>query len=142
MLSPLTHTCCTSRASCRYHNNTNHVKVHTSEQVKQLVTVLSEETDDNNKFPTPFKFTDNYDDMYAQLMLKDKPVLSMNRQTDIITLTGKVWPLELFLHSLGFVKFNSEMVITTSSAEAHGGFDAITADVRALAHTYGWKIEV
>ena len=78
--------------------------------------------------------------MYAALMTKDKPALQISQTTDNITLTGKLWPLEKFLQSLGFIRTGDEMIVTKSAAEEHHGFDAVLADVNLLAQTYGWQV--
>ena len=85
----------------RYHGGCNYVTVRTSEQVKQLIAALSEETDDVGKKATPFGYKESYTAMYAQLMLKDKPVMNATRTEEKITVSGKTYGLQLFLDSLG-----------------------------------------
>ena len=101
--------------SRRYGNGANHVKVHTSEQVQQLLGALADEKDANGRTVMPFTYAVVVD-MYATLMTKEKPSLQIDKQTDIITLRGKLWPLEEFLQSLGFIKNGNEMIVTTSAA--------------------------
>ena len=127
--------------SRRYGAGANNVKVHTSEQVKQLLAALADEKDDNGKNVSPFTYAETYDEMYAALMTKDKPVLQVSKQTDIITVRGRIWPLEEFLQSIGFIKMGNEMIVTASAATENGGFDAVLADVKLLAETYGWMVE-
>ena len=64
---------------------------------------LSEETDDVGKKATPFGYKETYTTMYAQLMLKDKPVINVTRTEEKITVSGKTYQygLQLFLDSLG-----------------------------------------
>jgi hypothetical protein len=116
------------------------VKVHTSEQVKELIVALADETDANGKHVTPFTYAETYHEMYAELMARDKPILRFRQQTDLLSLTGRLWPLEEFLQSLGFVKIPDEMIITASGAAENGGLDAVLADVRVLTKTYGWQL--
>ena len=78
--------------SRRYGNGANHVKVHTSEQVQQLLGALADEKDANGRTVMPFTYAVVVD-MYATLMTKEKPSLQIDKQTDIITLRGKLWPL-------------------------------------------------
>ena len=79
--------------------------------------------------------------MYAELMSKDKPALQVNQQAHMLTVSGRLWPLEEFLQSLGFFKNGNEMIMTTSAAAEKGGFDAVLKDVKLLALTYGWEME-
>ena len=71
--------------SRRYGAKANNVKVHTSEQVKELITALADETDANGKRVTPFTYAETYNEMYAELMARDKPILRFSRQTDLLT---------------------------------------------------------
>lgn len=125
----------------RYAAEARHVKVHTSEQVQQLLTALLDEKAVNGKGAAPLIYADKYHEMYAELMLKEKPVLIVRKQTDIIAVSGRTWPLEVFLQSLGFNKVGQEMVVTEAAAEENGGFDQVLEDVNLLAETYGWKVE-
>ena len=127
--------------SRRYGNSANNVRVHTSEQVKELISALADETDVNGKRVTPFTYAETYNEMYAELMARDKPILRFCRQTDLLSLTGRLWPLEAFLESLGFAKMPEGMIITASGAAQNGGLDAVLADVQMLAKTYGcWRL--
>ena len=116
------------------------MKVHTSEQVNQLIAALEDETDDSGKKITPITYQESYLEKYAELMARDKPVIHVTKQTDIITISGRIWPLEDFLASLGFTKISNEMILTASAAAENAGFDAAMADGKLLASTYGWEI--
>ena len=61
----------------------------------------------------------------------------MTQTEDKITVTGKTYGLQLFLDSLGFVRYGEEMTATaTVDRDAH----AIMTDLRSLAETYGWQL--
>ena len=100
--------------------------------MKELISALAEETDVNGKRVTPITYAETYNEMYAELMARDKPILRFSRQTDLLSLTGRLWPLETFLESIGFVKIPEQMIITASGAAQNGGFDAVLADVQIL----------
>ena len=116
--------------------------MHTSEQVKQLLSALADEKDDASKSIGPFTYAETYHERYAELMVKDKPVLCVKQEADAITVSGRLWPLEEFLQSLGFFKMGTEMIVTETAAAENGGFDAVQADVLLFAETYGWQVEV
>ena len=96
--------------------------MHTSEQVKQLLSALADEKDDASKSIGPFTYAETYHERYAELMVKDKPVLNVKQQTDVITVSGRLWPLEEFLQSLGFFKMGNEMIVSETAAEKNFSF--------------------
>ena len=78
--------------------------------------------------------------MYAQLMLKDKPVMNATRTEEKITVSGKTYGLQLFLDSLGFVRYGEEMTATaTVDRDADDAIMSMT-DLRDPAMTYGWQL--
>ena len=118
----------------------NYVKLTSSEQLQILLEALGAAEDPRGSKVTPFKFAEDYDEMRAVLMAKDKPVIQIS---DTNVITGRYWPLEHYLKDLGFIKLE-EGGLRPQSTDRNGlDFDANALIEEAIdcATSFGWRVE-
>ena len=120
----------------RFFDSTNYIVVKTAKQVDVLIAAINDRLDDNGRESGPLEYADDFREMYHKLGMQDKPEINIKQEADDVTITGKTFPLSLFLDEIGF-----EM----SSGAFHpkdllANFDTLIQDVKELANVYGWSV--
>lgn len=120
----------------RFHDSCNWVCVKSTSHVDALIAGIEANLDDNGRDAKPIDRSEEFDRMYQLLGTMPAPEIHIKQEPGDITITGKTYPLSLFLEEIGFELCDGAY----HPKDLLANFDELIAEVNELAAEYGWTV--